>query len=124
MNSLVNETPEIWSSEHLEQFYSINLVFYPEFDVKLSSELNSHIAWKRYSTSHEIYIYIYMLCFVFHYVIHSKLAIVTYVPISFRVSSLALGQSKYCPSASEATLKAINKIGWLQTTTGAIILVK
>ena len=37
------------------------------------------------------------------------------LPISFRVASLALGQSYDCPSASEVTLKDM-KIDWQQTT--------
>ena len=39
------------------------------------------------------------------------------LPISFRVASLALGQSYDCPSACEATLKDMGKIGMCQTTT-------
>ena len=35
---------------------------------------------------------------------------VIYVPMYFRVASLALGQSYDCPSASEATLKDMSKI--------------
>ena len=40
-----------------------------------------------------------------------------YLPISFRVTSLALGQSYDCPSASEVTLKDMGKINKYQTTT-------
>ena len=39
------------------------------------------------------------------------------LPISFRVAALALGQSYDCPSASEVTLKNIDKINHNQTTT-------
>ena len=40
-----------------------------------------------------------------------------FVPISFRVTSLALGQSYDCPSACEATLKNMSKlITWSQRT--------
>ena len=35
---------------------------------------------------------------------------ITYLPISFRVTSLALGQSYDCPSASEVTLKNMDKM--------------
>ena len=41
--------------------------------------------------------------------IHLKYICMIYLPISFRVTSLALGQS-YCPSASEVTLKDMGKI--------------
>ena len=37
------------------------------------------------------------------------MVMVCFSPISFRVASLALGQSYDCPSASEATLKDIGK---------------
>ena len=40
-----------------------------------------------------------------------------YLPISFRVTSLALGQSYDCPSASEVTLKDMGKIYQYQPTT-------
>ena len=39
------------------------------------------------------------------------------LPIFFRVTSLALGQSYDCPSASEVTLKYMGKITLYQTTT-------
>ena len=42
---------------------------------------------------------------------------VMHLPISFRVASLALGQSCDCPSANEATLKHMGKADWHQTTT-------
>ena len=45
-------------------------------------------------------------------------------PISFRVTSLALGQSYDCPSASEVTLKDAGKIGQnLMTTKQNIVWV-
>ena len=37
-----------------------------------------------------------------------------YLPISFRVAALALGQSYDCPSASEATLKDMGQISGMQ----------
>ena len=40
-----------------------------------------------------------------------------YFTISFRVTSLALGQSYDCPSASEVTLKDMGNIDHYQTTT-------
>ena len=42
---------------------------------------------------------------------------VVHLPIFFRVSSLALGQSYDCPSASEVTLKNMGKTGQHLTTT-------
>ena len=50
----------------------------------------------------------YMSCLWIH---------VIYIPISFRVASLALGQSYDCPSASEATQKDMGKsINTIYTT--------
>ena len=44
-------------------------------------------------------------------------ATILIVPISFRITSLALGQSYDCPSASEATLKYMGKqITWFHYT--------
>ena len=42
---------------------------------------------------------------------------VIFLPISFRVTSLAQGQSNDCPCASEVTLKDIGKMNQYQTTT-------
>ena len=67
--------------------------------------------------------YIYLLSrrapgFIFLYRIHPQNYILSRLvvdmrwstlPISFRLSSLALGQSYDCPSASEATLKDMGK---------------
>ena len=39
------------------------------------------------------------------------------LPISFRITSLALGQSYDCPSANEVTLKDMGKINQLSATT-------
>ena len=39
-----------------------------------------------------------------------------HLPIFFRVSSLAPGQSYDCPSACEVTLNNMGKVGWYQTT--------
>ena len=44
-----------------------------------------------------------------HIVVFCGGSILIFVPISFRVASLALGQSYDCPSASEATLKNMGK---------------
>ena len=52
-----------------------------------------------------------MLCY------SASLIFVMYFPISFRIASLALGQSYDCPSAREVTLKDMGKIGWYITTT-------
>ena len=41
---------------------------------------------------------------------------VVYLPISFRVTPLALGQSHDCPSANESTLKDIGENHYYQTT--------
>ena len=40
-----------------------------------------------------------------------------YLPVSFRVTSMALGQSYDCPSASEVTLSDMDKINQYQPTT-------
>ena len=50
------------------------------------------------------------------YIIGSWWIHVDYLPTSFRVGSLALGQSYDCPSASEATLKDMGIIGMYETT--------
>ena len=42
-----------------------------------------------------------------------------YLPISFKITTLALGQSYDCPSASEVTLKDLVNIGWYLITTKA-----
>ena len=56
--------------------------------------------------------HIIVLCFVFvSYVINSRWNLVIYEPTSFRVTSLALGQSYDCPSASEVTLEVMDKLG-------------
>ena len=61
-----------------------------------------------------------VFCFVlfcFGYVTGSQWIHVVYLLISFRVTSLALGQSYDCPSASEVTLKDMDTINLYQTTT-------
>ena len=64
-----------------------------------------------------------VLCFVFWWwysgggIISSLLNQVMYLPIAFRVTSLALGQSHDCPSASEVTLKYKSKTERHLTTT-------
>ena len=63
-----------------------------------------------YSLSHEICIQFCHAWFCCHYVISSWRIVVVYLPISFRVTSLALGQSYDCPSISEVTLKNMGKI--------------
>ena len=45
-----------------------------------------------------------------HTYVSSKWICVIYLPILFRVTSLALGQSYDCPSASEVTLKDMGEI--------------
>ena len=47
---------------------------------------------------------------LFGYVIH-----IMYLPISFRVTSLALGQSYDCPSGSKVTLKDMGKSDSIKT---------
>ena len=58
--------------------------------------------------------FVYCCCFVFFVNYLFLLTYVMYSPISFRVTSLALGQS-YCPSVSEVTLKNLGKIDCFQT---------
>ena len=48
--------------------------------------------------------------FIMVFVINHYWINMMYLPISFRVASLALGQSYDCPSASEATLKDMDEI--------------
>ena len=48
-------------------------------------------------------------CFVLPYHSYFKMYVI-FVPIPFRVASLALGQSYDCPSASEVTLKGMGKL--------------
>ena len=58
-----------------------------------------------------------LLCFVLLWLYHGSWWIyMVYLPISFRVASLALGQSYDCPSASEATLIDMDKTNQYQTT--------
>ena len=47
---------------------------------------------------------------------------IDFIPTSFRVTSLALGQSHDCPSASEATLKDVGK--HIASTTSTINMTK
>ena len=58
-----------------------------------------------------------MLLFGFCYIMSLWRIQMIYLPLSFRVASLALGQSLDCPSASEVTLKNMGTINWYQTTT-------
>ena len=55
--------------------------------------------------------YTILLCFVLLWLYHhSQWIHVIYLPVFFRVTSLALGQSYDCPSASKVTLKDMDKI--------------
>ena len=59
-----------------------------------------------------------LLCFVFLQLYHRFVWLhVIYLPISLRVTSLALGQSHDCPSANEVTLKYMGKVSRNLTTT-------
>ena len=51
----------------------------------------------------------FLLCFLFGLYYQFLWIHVTHLPISFRIASLALGQSCDCPSACEVTLKDIGK---------------
>ena len=57
--------------------------------------------------------YAHSLCFVVFWCV---LVLIGF-PISFRVTSLALGQSYDCPNASEVTLKDMDDMDNCQTTT-------
>ena len=63
--------------------------------------------------SHELCTHFTLLSFV----VVLYLVLVKFIYISFRVTSLALGQSHDCPSASEVTLKDIGKTGHYHITT-------
>ena len=99
--------------------------------------MGGHMQWYRWyqgqavSCNISLFIYIYnnmiynsRLCIYFcltlfccGYSISYKWIQVVCLPQSFRVASLALGQSYDCPSANEATLKDMGKIYKYQTTT-------
>ena len=62
--------------------------------------------------------YAVLLCFVSFCWYYSYWGIhVIYLPIFFKIISLALGKSYDCPSASEATLKEMGRISQCLTTT-------
>ena len=69
---------------------------------------DGYIPWKMHMV---------LLCFVCcGYIISFHWMYMIYLPISFSVTSLTLGQSYDCPSASEVTLKDVGKINKYQTT--------
>ena len=61
-----------------------------------------------------LYVHVYFIRWIMHTVcVLSPFATIWYqsvLPISFKVTSLALGQSYDCPSASEVTLKNMDKL--------------
>ena len=68
-------------------------------------------------TVHPIkYAQLYFALFCCGYFISNHWNHVIKLPISFRVASMALGQSYDCPSASEVTLKDMGKIDQHQNT--------
>ena len=66
--------------------------------------------------SHKIYTQFCCAILCCGFIISSLWCHMIYLPIFFRVTSLALGQSWDCPSASEVTLKDMGKINLYLTT--------
>ena len=64
-----------------------------------------------------IYSWFYFALFCHDFIIKTYWFPVIHLTISFRVTSLALGQSYDCPNAGEVTLKYIGKINWYQIKT-------
>ena len=90
-------------------FYDYELLFKMEGNL----ELSHCIVWKMRTivTEHTQYVPWNMhigLFFVFYCAL-----VCLILPISFRVPLMALGQSYGCPSASEATLKGIGKLRYI-----------
>ena len=69
----------------------------------------------KYNISHQIIKHYCSGLFGWDYFIYVWIHVI-YLPISFRIASLALGQSHDCPSASEAILKDQGEINHFQTT--------
>ena len=95
----------------------------------------SHNAHGPYPWGHHLYTFLFQKWCIVEYVtgalwdlcLFKPVQLTVYIPRNmqmlwlyiyvFRVASLALGQSYDCPSASEVTLKDLDKIDWHLTTT-------
>ena len=88
-------------------------------DPRISSHTQTKIL--RYSISHRLCTHFCCALFCCSCMINFWYIYMIHFTISFRVTSLALGQSYDCPSASEVILKDMGKINEHQTTTHIVI---